>query len=1045
LFKRFLKVFELAYRRYLDIEKAEAQARESQIQLALERVRARTMAMQKSEELKDVVHTLFERLKDLDIEFYTAIIILFAENSKDIIWWLENKEKQQYSKILVPYADITYLRDLFTAREKGRNYFSKTYSFEEKNELFHHLFSTTDFRNVPEKQRKFLLESKAATMNVAIAKNTGIHLTRYNDKTFSEDDSEILKRFVKVFEQAYTRFLDLQKAEAQAREAEIEASLERVRGKALAMHKTEDINGAVAGVFEELDKLDLGTIRCGIARLHNNNQMTQLWTIAKSDDGNSVLVSGEEPVDIHPLLIGAYNSWQGKKEEFSYDLADDDLIGYYKAIGNTDFRLPENLQGGHAGKMKQYFHAAFFDSGGLFAFRETPFPSEAKKVMKRFAGVFNLTYKRFLDLQKAEAQAREAQIEAALERVRSRSMAMHKSEELSETAEVLFEQFNLLGNIPDRIGIGTINEESKKVELWVTDQGGNQLSHEFYFSLDEPTSIAKIYNAWKEGKDSFIVDLTDQNLQDWLLFVKENAKLPIDETKIKGRRVQQSAFFSHGFILLTTHEPVADEIMNLLVRFAKVFDQTYRRFLDLQKAEAQTREAIKQASLDRVRGQIASMRSTEDLQRITPLIWHELTALNVPFIRCGVLIIDETKAEAHIYLSSPDGHSLAAMNLPIQSNTLTANSVEYWRKGMVYREHWDKEAFSKWTQSMIELGQVRNSETYQGASQPPESLDLHFVPFTQGMLYVGNTNPLSEESIDLVKSLAEAFSIAYARYEDFTKLEKAKQNVEATLTELKATQTQLIQSEKMASLGELTAGIAHEIQNPLNFVNNFSEVNTELIDELKNELATGNQQLAMEIADDIKSNEEKINHHGKRADAIVKGMLQHSRSSTGAKEPTDINDLADEYLRLSYHGLRAKDKNFNAEIKTDFDASIGKINIIPQDIGRVLLNLFNNAFYAVNQQINRNLNSYEPKVAVSTKKSGNSVLITVSDNGGGIPENIKEKIFQPFFTTKPTGSGTGLGLSLSYDIVKAHGGNLSVETKEGEGTTLIISLPLNKN
>ena len=246
----------------------------------------------------------------------------------------------------------------------------------------------------------------------------------------------------------------------------------------------------------------------------------------------------------------------------------------------------------------------------------------------------------------------------------------------------------------------------------------------------------------------------------------------------------------------------------------------------------------------------------------------------------------------------------------------------------------------------------------------------------------------------------------------------------------------------MASLGELTAGIAHEIQNPLNFVNNFSEVNSELADELKSELATGNVQLANEIAGDIKDNSEKINHHGKRADAIVKGMLQHSRSSAGVKEATDINALCDEYLRLSYHGLRAKDKNFNAEIKTDLDETIGKINIIPQDIGRVVLNLINNAFYAVNEKAKLQAASYEPRVIVSTKKIGGKIEISVKDNGNGIPDPIKEKIFQPFFTTKPTGSGTGLGLSLSYDIIKACGGEIKVESKEGDGTTFIIQLPV---
>jgi len=275
---------------------------------------------------------------------------------------------------------------------------------------------------------------------------------------------------------------------------------------------------------------------------------------------------------------------------------------------------------------------------------------------------------------------------------------------------------------------------------------------------------------------------------------------------------------------------------------------------------------------------------------------------------------------------------------------------------------------------------------------------------------------------------------------------KDKKRIEKAYAELKSTQAQLIQSEKMASLGELTAGIAHEIQNPLNFVNNFSEVSVELIEELKSEKAKTKSErydkLEEDLLNDIAQNLEKINHHGKRADGIVKGMLQHSRSSNGQKEPTNINALADEYLRLAYHGLRAKDKSFNATLKTDFDQSVGNINIIPQDIGRVILNLITNAFYVVDEKKKQGMPGYEPTVSVSTKKVADKVFITVTDNGNGIPDAIKEKIFQPFFTTKPTGQGTGLGLSLSYDIVKAHGGEFRVETKDKEGTTFIIQLPI---
>ncbi len=313
------------------------------------------------------------------------------------------------------------------------------------------------------------------------------------------------------------------------------------------------------------------------------------------------------------------------------------------------------------------------------------------------------------------------------------------------------------------------------------------------------------------------------------------------------------------------------------------------------------------------------------------------------------------------------------------------------------------------------------------------------------------------------------FVISYRhKQDDYNLLQEQKQKIDAqkvtlenTLTDLKDAQAQLIQSEKMASLGELTAGIAHEIQNPLNFVNNFSDVNQELAEELKTELrkpiAERDVHFEESILNDIKANEAKINQHGKRADAIVKSMLQHSRKNTGVKELTDINALCDEYFRLSYHGLRAKDKSFNAALETSFDESIGKIKVIPQEIGRVILNLLTNAFYACTERLAQSRaevsriaindknkigdENYMPTVKIATKKLGNKIEIRVEDNGNGIPLAVQNKIFQPFFTTKPAGQGTGLGLSLSYDIIKAHGGELNLQTKEGIGTTFIIILP----
>lgn len=303
---------------------------------------------------------------------------------------------------------------------------------------------------------------------------------------------------------------------------------------------------------------------------------------------------------------------------------------------------------------------------------------------------------------------------------------------------------------------------------------------------------------------------------------------------------------------------------------------------------------------------------------------------------------------------------------------------------------------------------------------------------------------LKAEELEKERKIAESMkAVLEVQVKERTaEITKQKEELQKALDDLKQVQKQLVQSEKMASLGELTAGIAHEIQNPLNFVNNFSDVNKELLTEMKEEIEKGNYEEVKALAKDIIDNEEKINHHGKRADGIVKGMLQHSRTSSGQKEATSINALCDEYLRLSYHGLRAKDKSFNATFETDFDESIEKINIVGQDIGRVILNLINNAFYAVNERAKKSTTAFRPTVTVSTKKLPGKIQIIIKDNGTGIPHDIIEKIFQPFFTTKPTGQGTGLGLSLSFDIItKGHGGELKVESKENEGTSFIILLP----
>ena len=664
---------------------------------------------------------------------------------------------------------------------------------------------------------------------------------------------------------------------------------------------------------------------------------------------------------------------------------------------------------------------------------------------------------------------RELKILYALENVRERTLKMRNSKELAETSTLLLQQLKELGINAIRTGVGLL-DDNNAMEHWLTTVSDSDEVIEIldYFSLYIHPVYEKIIYARKEKKPFICTRLKGNEVVEYYQMMSTYLALK-QNISYNDEEYYYSFFFSHGTLNVVTSQELNKEECNILIQFAQAFGLIYLRFLDLKEAEKQTLEVLQKSSMERLRAEIASMRNSSDLNNITPLIWKELVTFELDFIRCGVFIIHEEEKLIHAYLSTPEGNSLAVLHLNIEQAEITSKIYEFWKLNQLYLEKWDESQFRSWIQSLIIHGQIDEMEQYYSSDRPLQFLNLHFVPFKQGMLYVGSQSQLVEDQIHLIQSLADTFSVAYARYEDFIKLEKGKNELENTLSELKATQSQLIQSEKMASLGELTAGIAHEIQNPLNFVTNFSEVSIELIEEMNEELAVGRWQSALEIANDITQNMEKINHHGHRAAAIVKGMLEHSRKSNGQKELTDINALCDECLRLAYHGYRAKDKSFNATIETHFDAELPKLSIVSQDIGRVILNIFNNAFYTINERSKNKMwadsppkalgvggkhsegpiSEYIPTVTVNTKSHSDKIEISIRDNGNGIPEHIKDKIFQPFFTTKPSGQGTGLGLSLSYDIVKAHGGELKVKSSFGEGinhrktgTTFIISIPI---
>jgi signal transduction histidine kinase len=1045
IFKRFAKVFDQTYTRFLDLKKAEAQAREAQIETALERLRAHTMAMQSSSDVSDATMTMLNELEKLGVEIFRCGIGICHEHEIEI-WSFGStgKDAGAGGGGRLPTKLHPILENAYAAWLEKKEVYSCFFPGEEMK-IFLSLITNRPGYNLTDPNIKF----PDIWLQTYQFDDGGIFA--YSIRPHDERQQEVLKRFARVFSLTFRRFKDLKTAEAQAREAQIEAALERVRSRTMAMHSSAELSDTAAEMFSQLERLGIHPWSCGFNIINLEEKTISQWV--SSGDGR-ILPPFESPAD-QDVFVQFTDAFRQGESLYIEEMGGEALEAHYRylvSIPAVSKIAEEMTAAGIRFPSFQVFNLAFFKHGYLMfiTFEQVP---EFHSVFHRFATVFEQTYTRFLDLQKAEAQAKESQIQLALERVRARTMAMQRSEELPEVAALLFQQVKTLGVPQFHCGFNIFEIDDKEC-TWYPGSADGDILPPCKIPLTEHPVFMAFNESRKRGDELFVYEKEGEFQAGHYRYM---LSLPVLGEILQNMldagipfptfQIDHVANFSHGNLLFITSEHFP-EMHDTFKRFAKVFDQTYTRFLDLQKAEAQAREATKQASLDRVRAVISGMRSADDLELITPLIFKELNILGIPFIRCGVFIIHEEQETIEAHLSSHGGKALGLLRLPYHASELTRQTVEAWRMGQMHLQHWSKEDFMDWTRQMMDQHQIQDSRTYQGTDTPPESLDLHFVPFTQGMLYVGAVTALAEKELDLVQSLANTFSIAYARYEDFVKLEKAKTDIEAALRELRATQSQLVQQEKLASLGQLTAGIAHEIQNPLNFVNNFSEVNLELADEINDAAAREDLNGIRALAADIKSNQEKIMEHGKRADSIVKSMLQHSRISSGENEPTDINSLCDEYFRLAYHGMRAKDKSFNAKLVTHFDASLPQINIVPQDIGRVLLNLINNAFYAANERANTqkqtvNNPSDEPMVTISTKNLGNRIEISVKDNGSGIPDHIREKIFQPFFTTKPTGQGTGLGLSLSYDIVSAHGGELKVETSEAAGTTFTILLPAN--
>ncbi|MDX1592142.1 MAG: ATP-binding protein [Balneolaceae bacterium] len=884
--------------------------------------------------------------------------------------------------------------------------------------------------------------------------------------------------------------LDLQQKN---RELELESASERVRSHAMGMQEPDDIMNVLNVIKEEIARFKLGNIGTWVWIINEDETVTQ-WDISEIDlNGTMANVNITLDLNKSEAVIPHKAKWE---HETYYEMPweGDRLTTIVQEIKELDPESGKMFERAIAeGRITTYWQACAPFSRGVMGldYASKP-PEDAEHILTKMATAFGMAYQRFEDLERAEAQARESQIEAALERVRSRSMSMQSSDELKDVGSALFQQLEKIGISPESSWISFVDPEDESMDVWIRHE--NQLRSSKKVTAEDHPNFEKEIRVWQK-EEPYILATIPKN--DFIPSVKEIWDMNVEDRADQNHIQVLNVRHKYGFLGIGSWEPITPSDIAIYQRFAKVFEQTYTRFLDLKKAEQQAYESRVEASLERIREMAAAMNHSDDLQQIAEAMFREMEILQINPLRYGLGMINEENKEAELWASTVDDGKyldiLGTLSLtwhPMLMQAFDAWSAQheefiYELKGKELSDYYQK------------IGQVNPDIPDLKKLQDPNSGESQFVsffPFKTGTLYAFTVDEPGEEGKSILKRFANAFEQAHIRYDDLQIAEKQarliseeRDRLEVALKELKATKDQLVQQEKLASLGQLTAGIAHEIKNPLNFVNNFSDVSIELVVEAKEELSAYRRQLsvgekldskespleggkngeavqgddaesdnaqnlsiALEILEDIEANLRKIHEHGSRADSIVKSMLQHSRGGSGNMEPSNLNALTKEYVNLAFHGMRAAKDPINVEIDLQLDESIGEIPLIAEDFSRVLVNLCNNAFDAMREKQKLTADSrqlsaesgqkYEPMLTVRTIKNESAVKIEIEDNGTGIPDEMKDKIMLPFFTTKKGTEGTGLGLSITNDIIKAHGGELELKTRENVYTKLTIKL-----
>ncbi len=605
IFKRFASVFDQTYTRFLDLQKAEAQAKEAKIEAALERVRSRSMGMQKSDELKEVIQVVYEQFVHLNIKVeHTGFVIDYKARDDYNIWIADPLGVP--SQVTVPYFDSVYYNRFNEAKEKGEDFFATNLSFEEKNKFYQKLFEYIP--GLPEEAKEFYFSCPGLAGSTVLLDNVCLYIENFSGTPYSDEENATLMRFAKVFQQTYTRFLDLKKAEAQAREAQIEAALEKVRSRTMAMHQGDELADTSMLLFEQLLKLGIKPRTCGFLIMDDESESMEDWSSHIDEHGKVILVIGKIAYYQHPLITRVVESWRKGDPYFIGELHGEELQKYYQAVTSKETSSRGINDQVLVNTISEYTNSFYFNYGMMYVLTPTTLSEFETEIMLRFAGVFKSTYTRFLDLKKAEAQAREAQIEAALERVRSRTMAMQQSDELAETSAVVFKQLINLGVEPNRIYIAIIKDETGICEFWITDEDGSKVSTVFKADLAENASFNKMYEGWKKQEKSITIDMQGKELEEYFKHLSK-INVPFKGGLSQKRRIQNIAYFSKGFIGIASPDLLQEETKDLLKRFAAVFNLTYTRFNDLKQAEAQNK--IIQAENDRKTKELEDARQLQ--------------------------------------------------------------------------------------------------------------------------------------------------------------------------------------------------------------------------------------------------------------------------------------------------------------------------------------------------------------------------------------------------------------------------------------------------